>query len=160
MILTQEQKTIGSNNFLNALGAIRREFLLKSMQAPRVGPYYFGYGEPPKEPVRAAIVGTGNEGCEAMIRQSSPEYLKYVAYFDLRPSQQKRVTGQFKKTYGPDGEKIRQMESYKDLVKNPDVEAVVIATPLWTHAELTVQALKAGKHVLCEKLMARNIADA
>jgi predicted dehydrogenase len=160
MILTQEQKTIGGNNFLNALGAVRREFLLKSLQAPRIGPYYFGYGGPPKEPVRAAIVGTGNEGCEAMIRQSSPEYLRYVAYFDLRPTQLKRVANQFKKTYGPDGEKVRSMESWKDLLNNKDVEAVVIATPLWTHAQLAVEAMQAGKHVLCEKLMARTITDA
>ena len=160
MILTQEQKTIGANNFFNALGAVRREFLLKSLQAPRIGPYYFGYGEPPKEPVRAAIVGTGNEGCEAMIRQSSPEYLRYVAYFDLRPTQLKRVANQFKKAYGPDGEKVRYMESWKDLLNNKDVEAVVIATPLWTHAQLAVEAMRAGKHVLCEKLMARTITDA
>src|SRR4051794_14563203 len=109
MILNQEQKTIGGNNFLNALGAIRRDFLLKSMQTPRIGPYYFGYGDAPKEPVRAAIVGTGNEGCEAMIRQSSPEYLRYIAYFDLRPTQQKRAAAQFKKSYGPEGEKVRLM---------------------------------------------------
>src|SRR3954465_10305503 len=122
MILNQEQKTIGGNNFLNALGAVRRDFLLKSIQAPRIGPYYFGYGGPPKEPVRAAIVGTGNEGCEAMIRQSSPEYLRYIAYFDIRPTQQKRAAGQFKKSYGAaDGEKVRLMESWNDLLNNKDV---------------------------------------
>jgi predicted dehydrogenase len=161
MILTQEQKTIGSHNFLNALGAVRRDFLLKSLQAPRMGPYYFGYGGPPKEPVRAAIVGTGNEGCEAMIRQSSPEYLRFIAYYDIRPTQQKRAAAQFKKSYGnAEGQKVRLTESWKDLLGNKDVEAVVIATPLWTHAQLAVDALRAGKHVLCEKLMARTITDA
>ncbi len=161
MILTQDQKQAGAENFLNVLGAVRRDFLQASLAAPRIGPYYFGYGAPPKEPVRTAIVGTGNEGSEAMIRQSSPEYLRYVGYCDLRPSHRKRAKDQFAKSYGAaEGAKVKEYASYDELLADKSVEAVVVATPLWTHAPLTIQALKAGKHVLCEKLMARTVADA
>ena len=39
-----------------------------------------------------------------------------------------------------------------------DIEAVVIAPPLWTHADIAVGCLEAGKHVLCEKMMAWDVA--
>ncbi len=43
---------------------------------------------------------------------------------------------------------------YRDILKDPAVEVVLIATPPDTHREMFIQALKAGKHVLLEKPMA------
>jgi predicted dehydrogenase len=50
--------------------------------------------------------------------------------------------------------------SFADLLGDPEVEAVVIATPVVTHAELAKKALRAGKHVFVEKPMALAVADA
>jgi predicted dehydrogenase len=49
--------------------------------------------------------------------------------------------------------------NYKQCLDNPQVEAVYIATNNGTHAEFTVAAAAAGKHVLCEKPMATNVAE-
>ncbi len=54
---------------------------------------------------------------------------------------------------------IKLHENYKDLLANKDIEAVVIALPLHLHAPVAIEALHAGKHVLCEKLMAWNITQ-
>jgi predicted dehydrogenase len=50
--------------------------------------------------------------------------------------------------------------SFAGVLANPDIEAVALATPVATHHPLALAALKAGKHVLVEKPLATNSADA
>lgn len=49
---------------------------------------------------------------------------------------------------------------YRDLVTDPGVDAVIVASPPHLHHQMSLAALEAGKHVLCEKPMARNLAEA
>jgi myo-inositol 2-dehydrogenase/D-chiro-inositol 1-dehydrogenase len=49
---------------------------------------------------------------------------------------------------------------YRQLLGDPRIDAVVITTPEFLHAEQTLAAVQAGKHVLCEKPMARTLAEA
>jgi predicted dehydrogenase len=49
---------------------------------------------------------------------------------------------------------------WRDVVNDPHVDAVVIATPPYLHHQMVIAALEAGKHVLCEKPMARSLAEA
>ncbi len=49
---------------------------------------------------------------------------------------------------------------WRDVVNDPNVDAVVVSTPPYLHHQMVIAALEAGKHVLCEKPMARNLAEA
>jgi predicted dehydrogenase len=51
-------------------------------------------------------------------------------------------------------------QQFSECLKNPEVRAIYIATPQGEHANLTVQAAKAGKHVLCEKPLAATVEQA
>ena len=49
---------------------------------------------------------------------------------------------------------------WREIVDSPDIDAVVVATPPVLHLPATLAALDAGKHVLCQARMARNLAEA
>src|SRR5690554_4729436 len=51
-------------------------------------------------------------------------------------------------------------ESYRDMVKSDKIDAIMIATPDHTHADMAIAAANAGKHVFLEKPMAHSIEDA
>jgi len=48
---------------------------------------------------------------------------------------------------------------WRELVDDPEIQAVYVATPVYLHVEQTIAAAEAGKHVLCEKPMALNVAE-
>jgi predicted dehydrogenase len=188
--MTPEQKAIGKGNFNRAVGALaeadaargggvtRRRFMQGLIGAGAVAPVaaavYFGYnrerfGMGGQRPVKAGIIGTGDEG-GVLVGEHNPNYLQFIAYCDIRPSNQKRIFEDeqrtnpnsprrgFKHHYGNDAAKhIRLYENYHELLQNPEIEAVVIALPLNLHAQAAMDAMRAGKHVLCEKLMAWNV---
>jgi predicted dehydrogenase len=171
--LTPEQREIGKANFnrvVGQYGQTRRDFM-KGLIAAGGGAAavsaaaYYGYKKLEGAPVKAALIGAGDEG-GVLVGEHNPEYLEFVAYSDIRPTNQKRIfdgepTGLrkgFNRIYGKDAtKKITLYEDYKKLLERPDIQAVVIALPLHLHAQVAIDAMKAGKHVLCEKLMAWNV---
>ena len=62
--------------------------------------------------------------------------------------------------YGVPSSAIYSYENMDAIRDNPEIDAVYIALPNSMHAEFTIRAAKAGKHVLCEKPMATSVADA
>lgn len=53
----------------------------------------------------------------------------------------------------------RWYKNWQDLIRDEEIDTVYIATPVYLHAEQTIAAAEAGKHVLCEKPMALNSKD-
>lgn len=55
---------------------------------------------------------------------------------------------------------LQPMHAFDDVLRNADIDAVAIATPVHTHYELARRALEAGKHVLVEKPMTTSVREA
>jgi predicted dehydrogenase len=161
--LTPEQRVLGRENANQALGVSRRDLLKAAVATPALGAFYFGYEDMKgKSAVRAAIIGTGDEGCQAMVRSHNRAYLDFIGFCDIRPSQQERAIKEFSnhKDYtGADVKKLKRYATKEDMYADPDVEMIVIALPLWLHAPVAIEAMKAGKHVFTEKLMAHSVAE-
>jgi len=161
--LSPEERARGRANADQAIGMTRRDWLIAASAAPTLAGYYFGYKDMGSQPpVRAALIGTGDEGCQAMIRYHNRDYLDFIGFCDIRPSQQERAIKEFSnhKDYTPaDVKKLRQYATKEEMYQDPDVEVVVIALPLWLHAPVAIEAMKAGKHVFTEKLMAHSVAE-
>jgi predicted dehydrogenase len=68
---------------------------------------------------------------------------------------QSQLAESFAKEFGA----RRWYTDWRELLKDDDIDAVYVATPVYLHAEQTIAAIEAGKHVLCEKPMALNVAE-
>jgi predicted dehydrogenase len=75
-----------------------------------------------------------------------------LAVSDLRRERLVRTQSQYPS--------IKTTTNHYDLLENPDIDAVAIATPVSSHFELAMQALQAGKHVLVEKPLAASSEEA
>jgi predicted dehydrogenase len=62
--------------------------------------------------------------------------------------------------YGVPRGSIYSYENFDEIARNPAIDAVYVALPNSMHAEYTIRAAKAGKHVLCEKPMSTTVAEA
>jgi predicted dehydrogenase len=186
MNLSPEEKAIGKENFLAALGTTRRDFLTGTLvgaatTGASMGAMYYGYGAKVENPVRIGIIGTGDEG-GVLIGALNPEYIDVVAIADIRPyniyrafhgdvsspNAEKARPGLLKVYKDVHGWKNQEeakkhidvyTDGYEELLANPDVEAVIIALPLWLHDIAAIKAMRAGKDVLTEKLMARTVGQ-
>jgi predicted dehydrogenase len=104
------------------------------------------------EALRIGVVGCGNHGAalaEAVMRSKK---LRLVAGADPDSAARRRVTAF--------DEGVSSFESQADLLDAVDIDAVLIATPHDVLAPLALSAIRAGKHVLIEKPMALNEAQA
>ena len=54
---------------------------------------------------------------------------------------------------------VRKTENYKDLLNDPDIDLIVNATMSKDHVDVSIEALEAGKDVICEKPLCRTVAD-
>ena len=184
MNLTPEEREVGRENYYAAMTRYdevhRRDFLKQAMIATTVaaggaGAMYFGYQQP-QRPVRIGIIGTGDEG-NVLIGALNPDYVEVVAIADIRPSSVHRAffgdyssdsalaarPGMMKvfgwKSHEAAQSQVRVFADYRELLAIPEIEGVIIALPLHLHAPVAIAAMQAGKHVLCEKLMAHNVTQ-
>jgi predicted dehydrogenase len=186
--LSSEQREVGAQNYYSAIGSYydvnRRDFLRGIIAAGAVsgaglGAAYFGYGKV-NDPVRIAVIGTGDEG-SVLIGGCNPDYVDVRAICDIRPfSLHRAFHGDWSSPsslarrpgliqvvgYKNEAEARQHVKVYDGknggimaCLDDPDIEAVIIALPLWQHASVAALAMQRGLHVLTEKLMAHNVAQ-
>lgn len=100
--------------------------------------------------LRVALVGLGDFG--PYFAPYIREFAELVAACDPDP----KARAGFDETGGLE---LPAFEHHDPLLAEVDVDAVVIASPNFTHREITVAAAEAGKHVFCEKAMANSVPD-
>ncbi len=182
--LSAEERQNGTDNYYSSLSEYdrinRRDFMRNTMAiggatAVGAGAMYFGY-QKPINPVRVCVIGTGDEG-NVLIGAINPDYVQVTSICDMRPSSihrafhgdwssdnAKRVRKGLMDVYGWDTEEearrnVKVESDWRKAIQDPDIDGVIIATPLFLHAPIAIAAMQAGKHVLCEKLMAHNVAQ-
>jgi len=104
-----------------------------------------------ERPIQVGIIGLGRSGwsIHASTLGAHPEY-EVAAVADPLPERQAEARQRF-------GCAVYARPA--DLIADPAVEIVVVATPSHTHAPLTVAALDAGRHVVVEKPVAQSTAE-
>ncbi len=89
------------------------------------------------------VIGYGYWGPNLVRNFSETPGSKVVAVSDLRSERLAQVQARYPST--------KVTADHRDLFIDPDIDAVVVATPVGSHFDLVMQALHAGKHVLVEK---------
>jgi glucose-fructose oxidoreductase len=132
----------------------RRDLLL-SAAALTVGMAAPALAAPPRK-LGYAIVGLGGYGLKAIIPQfANCTHSRLAAVVSGDPVKAKRVAAE----HGLPDSAIYSYATFDSIRNNPDVDIVYVCLPNSMHAEYTIRAAKAGKHVMCEKPMATSVAE-
>jgi predicted dehydrogenase len=111
----------------------------------------------PSDKVGFAIVGLGKLSLGQLIPGLKvARNARLAAVVSGHPDKARRVAAE----NGLPADAVYGYDDYDRIAKDPRIQVVYIVLPNSLHAEHTIKALKAGKHVLCEKPMATTIADA
>ncbi|MGA8937999.1 MAG: Gfo/Idh/MocA family oxidoreductase [Acidobacteriaceae bacterium] len=104
-----------------------------------------------QQPVRFAAVGLGDISNIFMQACAQSTKCKVTALVTGHAAQK---APRYEQLYGISSKSVYNYENFDKIAHNPNIDAVYIGLPNSMHAEYTIRAAKAGKHVLCEKPMA------
>lgn len=102
--------------------------------------------------VKVGIIGLGSRGREIINTLFIFPEVEIKSVCDTYPASVRRAA-----TAAPGAVPT---ENYRTILSDPEIQAVVVATPTHQHKEIVLAALKAGKHVYCETPMAHTVEDA
>ncbi len=105
--------------------------------------------------IRVGIIGTGGIAHgKHMPALARVEGVEMTAFCDVEQGKAQSAAARFGTA------DAKAFTDYRALLQDPALDVVHVLTPNDSHAEITVAALEAGKHVMCEKPMAKKAADA
>jgi predicted dehydrogenase len=102
--------------------------------------------------INVGVIGTGSRGTGLTSIINTIDELSVIASCDNLSFRLK--TGISKAEPNSTG-----YSDYRELLQNKNVDAVIIATPFNTHAKIALDALDAGKHIYCEKTLAKGYSE-
>jgi len=104
-------------------------------------------------PIRVGIAGLGRSGWDIHAQLLAPmnQHFQVVAVVDADPARREEAIERFD---------CQAYDNYAALLADPAVELVVVSLPSFIHAQAAIDAMQAGKHVVCEKPMATSLPDA
>ncbi len=114
------------------------------------------------ERLRIGVIGAGNRGFNALTKRlvglrKKGRNIDLVSVADVYSVHRQRFVDYIKEQTGLTP---KTYVDHQELLAQKDIDAVVIATPDHWHAKITIDALKAGKDVYCEKPMTHTVAQA
>jgi predicted dehydrogenase len=101
--------------------------------------------------IQVAQMGVGYWGPNLLRNLVANKRCKVAAVVDLSPERQDYVRGLYPA--------VKVTDRVDEVLQDPAIQAVVIATPVATHFDLAMRALSLGKHILVEKPIARSVAE-
>lgn len=98
--------------------------------------------------INLGVIGTGVRGGGLMSMINGIDHVNVIAGCDVLPFRLNK--GLARANSNPKG-----YSDYRKLLDNKDIDAVIVATPFNTHSKIGVDSIDAGKHVFCEKTLAK-----
>ena len=118
----------------------RRYFLMGSLAAPAVQT-----ARAQASTLGVGMIGVGNRGAHVMKSVLEQPSVRVAALCDIKPDRLDRAAS------GASRDNPKTYREWRELVADSNVDVVHISTPCDLHVEMAIAALKAGKHVYCEK---------
>ena len=145
----------------------RRDFIQKTAASASVfsivPSHVLGFsGTAPNDKVQLGFIGVGKQGRGLMKNFVNYEGAAVMAVSDVDRLKMNLFSETFQESMKKEGKAtyaLDEISSYRDLLARKDIDAVVIASPDHWHAQMAVDAAKAGKDIYCEKPNAMSIAE-
>ncbi len=140
-------------NFATATAALATgQAVLATEREPAFFNILHRNGYAANDTINIALIGAGIMGVQDAITALRVPGTKIVGVCDLYNGR----LAEAKTRWGAD---LFTTRSYKELLSRKDIDAVIIATPDHWHQQISIDAMRAGKHVYCEKPMVHSIGE-
>ena len=157
-LLTKHSQLMQSNRrtFIKSLSAASAVVATEGIARPFGAPAYIPnlMKVSPNDKIRIATIGMGIQGnfdTQAALRSPDVELVAVADLYDGRLEHAKTAYGKDKNLF--------TTRDHREILARPDVDAVLVVTPDHWHDHITIAALKAGKHVYCEKPMVQHLNE-